>query len=231
MAACSPKDEILTLEYSTLKVPYELLNKKFRAVQKVLDREITQVTNSTSELTQALSKTSETDAEKLAAVGNLLGNVEQRLLSLKRKAEESLEEELECTRLCKNRLDHLKAYVSGKCLLVNGSNHHRLVLSPIYIAGEQTDGAKRTWQKNRVDRVLIDHLLRTGNYTAAQKLAESSGVEVSAGVSGGRDLQVRSHGYDAGQRLATSLEEASPLTGFLAEAALFFSQRSELPLS
>lgn len=130
MAVSSPKEEIVTLEYSTLKVPamylwvvsfiasfqvpYELLNKKFRAVQKVLDREITQVTNSTSELSQVVARSAETSSEKCATVNNLLGNVEQRLLSLKRKAEESLEEELECTRMCKARLDHLKAYVSGK---------------------------------------------------------------------------------------------------------------------
>lgn len=94
-------------------MPYELLNKKFRAVQKVLDREITQVTNSTSELSQAVARSPEAGVDKCLAVTGLLGNVEQRLLSLKRKAEESLEEELECTRLCKARLDHLKAYVSG----------------------------------------------------------------------------------------------------------------------
>ena len=80
----------------------------------MLDREISQVTSSTSELTQAVTRTTEMDPEKYATVNNLLGNVEQRLLSLKRKAEDSLEEELECTKLCKARLDHLKAYVSGK---------------------------------------------------------------------------------------------------------------------
>lgn len=50
----------------------------------------------------------------MGVVNGLLTNVEQRLISLKRKAEESLEEELSCTKLCKARLDHLKAYVSGK---------------------------------------------------------------------------------------------------------------------
>lgn len=125
----SPKDEIVTLEYATVKVvirfdlstdlsnqtscfkvPYELLNKKFRSVQKVLDREITQVTNGTAELSHRLPETS------VSSVGGLLSNVEHRLVTLKRKAEQSFVEELECTRLCKARMDHLKAYVSGKAL-------------------------------------------------------------------------------------------------------------------
>lgn len=100
---------LILIDY--FKVPYELLNKKFRAVQKILDREITQVTNSTSELSQSVVRPPETS---VSSVSGLLGNVENKLLSLKRKAEESLEEEVECTRLCKARLDHLKEYVSGK---------------------------------------------------------------------------------------------------------------------
>ena len=37
----------------------------------------------------------------------------QKVSSLKRRAEESTEDELDCTRLCKARLDHLKSYASG----------------------------------------------------------------------------------------------------------------------
>jgi macrophage erythroblast attacher len=110
------------------------LNKKFRAVQKILDREITQVTNSTSELSQNVTRSPETTS--VSTVSGLLGNIEHKLLSLKRKAEESLEEEMESTRLCKVRLDHLKEYVSGEMSeslsaaidLVKG--HHTATLSP-----------------------------------------------------------------------------------------------------
>ena len=35
--------DIRSLEHPTLKVPYELLNKKFRSAQKILDREISHV--------------------------------------------------------------------------------------------------------------------------------------------------------------------------------------------
>ena len=32
--------EIATLEYTSVKVPYEILNKKFRHAQKIIDRDI-----------------------------------------------------------------------------------------------------------------------------------------------------------------------------------------------
>ena len=37
---------------------------------------------------------------------------------------------------------------------------------------------KKAWQKTRVDRMLVDHILRAGHYSAAMLLAESSGIEV-----------------------------------------------------
>lgn len=44
---------------------------------------------------------------------------------------------------------------------------------------------KKAWQKTRVDRMLVDHILRAGHYSAAMSLAESSGIEVRER---GRDL-------------------------------------------
>ena len=72
------------------------------------------------------------------------------------QAVESVEEEEESYLLCKARLDHLKSYASG----------------------EQTEGMKNAWRQTRIDRMLVDHFLRAGYYTAAQKLTESSGIEV-----------------------------------------------------
>ena len=72
-----------------------------------------------------------------------------------------MEEEAECSLLCKARLDHLKSYASG----------------------EQTEGMKTAWRQTRVDRMLVDHFLRAGYYTAAHKLSQSSGIEVSAVLS------------------------------------------------
>lgn len=72
------------------------------------------------------------------------------------QAAECLDEELESTRLCRVRLDHLKSYASG----------------------EQAEVQKNVWRRARVDRMLVDHFLREGHYGAAIKLAESSKLEV-----------------------------------------------------
>ncbi len=44
----------------------------------------------------------------------LLLGVSGKLVSLKRKAEEAVKEEVECVQACKTRLEHLKAYASGE---------------------------------------------------------------------------------------------------------------------
>ena len=49
---------------------------------------------------------------------------------------------------------------------------------------------KKAWQKTRVDRMLVDHILRAGHYSAAMSLAESSGINVREGSrerEGGRE--------------------------------------------
>ena len=62
-------------------MPYELLNKKFRAVQKVIDRETTHINSSATELLGTFNKSSLTTSEARASLDGLV----QRLTTLKRK--------------------------------------------------------------------------------------------------------------------------------------------------
>ena len=64
------------------KVPYELLNKKFRAAQKQFDREVSHVQAATMELERGLH------GESVGAgdISRLLGGVVEKLQVLKRKA-------------------------------------------------------------------------------------------------------------------------------------------------
>ena len=101
--------------YWCFQVPYELLNKKFRGIQKIYDREITSASNTSGELASCALKSSGATVQEICG---FLDGVVQRVSSLKRKAEESTEEELDCTRLCKARLDHLKSYASGMWVTV-----------------------------------------------------------------------------------------------------------------
>uniref|UniRef100_M3XI18 Macrophage erythroblast attacher, E3 ubiquitin ligase n=1 Tax=Latimeria chalumnae TaxID=7897 RepID=M3XI18_LATCH len=68
-------------EYPTLKVPYETLNKRFRAAQKNIDRETSHVTMVVAELEKTLSSCPAVDS-----VVSLLDGVVEKLSVLKRKS-------------------------------------------------------------------------------------------------------------------------------------------------
>ncbi|XP_078534768.1 E3 ubiquitin-protein transferase MAEA isoform X2 [Lissotriton helveticus] len=109
-------------EYPTLKVPYETLNKRFRAAQKNIDRETSHVTMVVAELEKTLSSCPAVDS-----VVSLLDGVVEKLSVLKRKdlvniemfltakeVEESLErqETMTCLAWChdnKSRLRKMKS--------------------------------------------------------------------------------------------------------------------------
>ncbi|XP_069679041.1 E3 ubiquitin-protein transferase MAEA [Periplaneta americana] len=144
--------DVKSLEHPTLKVPYELLNKKFRAAQKQLDREVSHVQAAAMELERGLH------GETVGAsdISRLLGGMVERLQVLKRKAEESISEELEAAYVCKRRLEHLREHAGS-----NGA------------AGNST-GAVNLWRRRRLDRMLVEYFLRRGYYGAATRLATRS---------------------------------------------------------
>uniref|UniRef100_A0A671Y6X9 E3 ubiquitin-protein transferase MAEA n=1 Tax=Sparus aurata TaxID=8175 RepID=A0A671Y6X9_SPAAU len=133
-------------EYPTLKVPYETLNKRFRAAQKNIDRETSHVTMVVAELEKTLSSFPVVDS-----VVSLLDGVVEKLSALKRKAAESIQAEDESAKLCKRRIEHLKEHSSDQLASVN------------------------LWKKKRMDRMMVEHLLRCGYYNTAVKLARQSG--------------------------------------------------------
>ncbi|XP_030048038.1 E3 ubiquitin-protein transferase MAEA [Microcaecilia unicolor] len=135
-------------EYPTLKVPYETLNKRFRAAQKNIDRETSHVTMVVAELEKQLSSCPAVDS-----VVSLLDGVVEKLSVLKRKAVESIQAEDESAKLCKRRIEHLKEHSSDQ------------------------PAAANMWKKKRMDRMMVEHLLRCGYYNTAVKLARQSGIE------------------------------------------------------
>lgn len=141
--------DVSAIEHPTLKVPYEILNKKFRLAQKTLDREVCHVTTAVTELERVLF----TENRSAAQITSLLGGVVEKLNSFKRKASEATQEEIECGRVVKRRVDHLKEHDS---------------LNQTVVA---------EWKKSRLDRLLVEYLLRTGCYNTATKLAASRGIE------------------------------------------------------
>lgn len=109
--------DVRSLEHSTLKVPYELLNKKFRFAQKTIDREVSRVGDICGELDKILKQPIVTVKEMDGVVINLL----DKLTNLKRKAVDSVGEETAAATTLKKRLDHLKVGREGRGLLIAAS--------------------------------------------------------------------------------------------------------------
>ena len=137
-------------------MPYEILNKKFRIAQKTLDRELSQIQNAATELEREIAEGKASDITKL------LGGVVERLQVLKRKAEESISEELSAGYVCKRRLEHLKQNVSPP------SDPATLELQA---------AATNQWKKVRLDRMIVEHFIRLGYYETAERLATRSGIK------------------------------------------------------
>lgn len=144
-----PLSDIKALEHPTLKVPYELLNKKFRMAQRVLDKEVLQVQNQVKELEKAIQldgsgeSGSEMVIDSKATVGqisDILSGVVEKLSQLKRKAKECATDELDAANCCKRRLEHLKDHTSSNESSMNGGHVQRVALS---------DKDKNEWHQKR----------------------------------------------------------------------------------
>lgn len=98
-----------------LQVPYEILNKKFRIAQKALDRGLCQIQTFESELERGLDEN-----VPAADITRLLGGVVEKLQVLKRKADESISDELSAGLECKRRLEHLRQ----QCNFLLPSQHY-----------------------------------------------------------------------------------------------------------
>jgi len=143
--------EVKSLEHPTLKVPYEILNKRFRSSQKVLDREVNHVSTGLTELERKFSVET---ADKVAVLQQL-ETVKQQLEQLKEKGREAVGGVLETARVCKRRAEHLQ----------EGTKEDA---SPVQL---------KQWRKARLDRILVEHFLRSGFYNTAIQLSKQSGIE------------------------------------------------------
>lgn len=138
-------NDIKAMEHPTLKAPYEVLNKKYRASQKVIDKEVNHLNQSLNELKKSST---------LSNVHQVLDNVVANLNVVKRKADESILDEQEAAQVCKRRLEHLRG-----------------------IFDFPNEVAMNVWKRKRLDRLLVDHLLRCGYYKSASRLTEESELE------------------------------------------------------
>uniref|UniRef100_A0A914X0L4 E3 ubiquitin-protein transferase MAEA n=1 Tax=Plectus sambesii TaxID=2011161 RepID=A0A914X0L4_9BILA len=146
--------DLSALEHSTLKVPYEILNKKFRTAQKTIDRESSHVQHASGALEKCLQK----DPVRVADVAGIVRSTIDKLHLLRQRVSGTLDDEIAAANMLKQRLDYLNV----------GANRE----------SNNAAAAMEQWRRQRVDRLVVDYLLRAGFYDSAQQLAEQSGVDI-----------------------------------------------------
>ncbi|KAF7490451.1 E3 ubiquitin-protein transferase MAEA [Sarcoptes scabiei] len=206
LAFMGTMSDIRALEHQTIKVPYEILNKKFRLAQKNIDREVSHVQSTIQELETIVEQSKEDETVTIGKINELLVGVVNKLTVLKRKSVESISDEINAVNVCKRRLDHLKEYYflsnnnSNSNVMSVGSASSSTISSinnnmasennvsnssrkssqssenPL-LTNDQDNPAIINWKRKRMDRMLVDHCLRAGYYETAIQLAKCSDIE------------------------------------------------------
>jgi len=163
----------MDLEHPLIKAPYEGLNKVFRNSQKAVEKEVTQTISAIAELHAKKDQLSKEEAYQ--TVDKLLG----KLQGLKRKMQEAGKEEQQYIQRCKARLEHLDSISEVDLKKTSGEQQRR-------------------WYKIRLDRIMVDYLLREGHYNAAILLAKDSNitelVDIDLFISAKRVIETLSQG-------------------------------------
>ncbi|CAF0718644.1 unnamed protein product [Brachionus calyciflorus] len=144
-------DDLKIIEHSTLKVPYEHLNKMYRNVQKSIDRDCSSINQTMSQIDKQTKTLS--DLNQKAELIQSLSNLVEKLRLVKKRSMDLRNEEKEQLELIKKRVNNLKEHDSSDLIV------------------------RKNFQKNRLDRILIDYFLRNSFYKTAQILVEQSNLQ------------------------------------------------------
>lgn len=139
--------ESLKMEHQLLRLPLEHLKKTVRANHRAVEREVSAVLSTVTELSLASSSNSSaTSAEAVQRLTSLVS----RLQGLKRKIDEGTSIENLQVQRSRARLDHLDALSVDK---------------------------QAEWESTRLKRLLVDYMLRLSYYDSAAKFAEATNIQ------------------------------------------------------
>ncbi|KAJ2084245.1 GID complex subunit containing RING finger motif [Coemansia sp. RSA 988] len=152
-------DHMLAIEEPFIKVqsaPLEQLKRTVRQSQRQVERDTLQASTSLKNLIKGGDSVATDNA------ADTLEEVVGRLKALRRKLEEAKQEE---------------------ALLIQRSKQRAADLHELSEFESSTQPEFQRWCRARLDRVLIDYMLRSGNVDTAHKLAVSGGLEHFADTS------------------------------------------------
>ncbi|KAJ5722887.1 hypothetical protein N7488_000922 [Penicillium malachiteum] len=140
------------LEQPLLRLPQELARRNFKTVQRVVEREKEYVIPALLEAANGSISRTQTPDQTLAALDAMIA----RMQGLKRKMEGLQEEECRIQDQSRKRIQHLQALDQIPSL---------------------ADVKYDQWSRVRLDRLLVDHMLRSGHAESAKQLATEREIE------------------------------------------------------
>ncbi|TVY31276.1 Protein FYV10 [Lachnellula subtilissima] len=144
-------DSHLILDQPLLRLPFELLRKNFKVAHLNVEKESTA-------LKSTLRETANASLNANASPDDVLKNVDSmiaRMRGLKRKLTSCSEEENRLHQQSQSRIRHL---------------------GELYGMQSLDDVKYEEWSRTRLDRLLVDYLLRYGYKESAAELAQEKGI-------------------------------------------------------
>ncbi|KAK6541503.1 GID complex subunit containing RING finger motif [Orbilia ellipsospora] len=146
-ATLNPETHLL-LDQPLLRLPHEVLRKIFKTSQKYVEQDAKRITD----LAKDAASKSDSPEASLATLNTMI----TRIQGLKRKMETLHEDEKAVHLQSRKRTTHLNDLYSLSSLLEDGYGR---------------------WSKVRLDRLLVDYMLRNGYSESAKKLAQEKDIE------------------------------------------------------
>jgi len=176
----------MDLEYAVLKVPSEHMVKNFRATKKSVDKEVEFALSVVQELA---GNDSTADVSQLET--KIKSSI-SKLQSLKSKLDELHSKEDSTVDSIQMRIKHLQQqaeYASAKASALSSAFSTPMTTNtndddPVQVSMHESDVVSNQmgtnamlWSRVRLNRILVDYLMREGMFESAQSLARCTHVE------------------------------------------------------
>ncbi|EEA24675.1 GID complex subunit containing RING finger motif protein [Talaromyces marneffei ATCC 18224] len=147
----NPESHLL-LDQPLLRLPHELARRNFKSVQRIVERERDYIIPALKETANGSLAGTQTPDQTLASLDAMIA----RMQGLKRKMESLQEEEKKIQTQSKKRIQHLQ---------------------DLYKIQTLADVKYEEWSRTRLDRLIVDHMLRSGFSESAKQLAKAKNIE------------------------------------------------------
>ncbi|KIW10328.1 hypothetical protein PV08_11290 [Exophiala spinifera] len=144
-------DSHVLLDQPLLRLPHELVKRNFRNTQRYVERERDHILPALKDTANAALSSSQTPEQTLASLDSMI----QRMQNVKRKLEKLHVEEEALHDYSAKRIRHLQ---------------------DLYQIPSLVDVKYEQWSRTRLDRLMVDYLLRSGYSKTASLLAESKQI-------------------------------------------------------